>query len=131
MDETMTAPEVAAAFKVTETTIYYWRKSGKLPSYKKGSRRVFLKKDVDRLLTKENHLSPGPEEMTAYELAMKAKGLYKLIKRDLTKEDKARLFDVNLGMDKTEAFIAELEKLVRKYKPKRAQIQMFRSTDDK
>lgn len=117
MNETMTAPEVAAIFKVTETTIYYWRKSGKLPSYKKGSRRVFLKEDVEKLQKGQLRLDSEPERI--HKLCMKAKDLWKLIKQDLTPEDKVRLFDANSNEQNQicglKAEIAEMQKLVKKY----------------
>jgi len=70
MNEIMTMREIATTFKVTEMTIYRWRKSGKLKSYKQGYRRVFKREDVERLRNEETQLilDTKPKDWTVIEI---------------------------------------------------------------
>jgi len=55
-----------------------------------------------------------PERESSYSLALRARGLWRKIKKDMTLEEKSELFDINFSKG-TKAYIEKLQELVKKY----------------
>jgi len=110
MNEMMNTTEVAQAFNVTATTIYYWWKAGKLRSFKHGSRRLFRKEDVDDLLAKQNQLNleTAKRDRTPEELKF-----FEQLKTKLTEEESMELMISPLAEGPYHEFIL---KMAKKYK---------------
>jgi len=78
-------------------------------------------------LTSQRMIQEGLESIresypvTNYELAMKARLLYKKIKRQISYPEKVELFGIN-QTEGVEAYIQKLEELVKKYAPDKNEV---------
>ncbi|HEX3509836.1 MAG TPA: helix-turn-helix domain-containing protein [Solirubrobacteraceae bacterium] len=53
--DVMNAREVAELMRVPESTVQYWARQGVVPSRKIGRRRLYLRKEIEALLTEAAH----------------------------------------------------------------------------
>ncbi|NLW48802.1 MAG: helix-turn-helix domain-containing protein [Firmicutes bacterium] len=58
MDEYITLDEAAKICNVTRAAIYRWQKNGRITLYKKGSRTVVKRSDIEEIKRKTEEIRP-------------------------------------------------------------------------
>jgi len=106
LEEKRLSQEAASTYiGCSSRTVFRWLHGLKTPNLT--SQRL-IKKAIEKI--REEY----PDKESSYELALKARSLYRKIKNDMTLKEKSELLDINNSKG-TKAYIKKLQELVEKY----------------